>query len=42
MQVEIENRMQSLTDSLISKQNSLENITAERNALRLQLEKLSV
>jgi len=41
VQMELENRMQSLAQSLISKQNSLENITAERNALRLQLEKLS-
>lgn len=39
---EIENRVQSLTQSLITKQNNLEAITAERNALRLQYEKLSV
>lgn len=38
---EIENRVQSLTQSLISKQNNLELITAEKNALRLQYEKLS-
>lgn len=34
--------MHSLTQSLLSKQNNLETITAERNALKLQLEKLSV
>lgn len=34
--------MHSLTESLLSKQNNLENITSERNALKLQLEKLSV
>lgn len=39
---EIENRVQSLTQSLISKQNNLEAITAERNALKLQCEKISV
>lgn len=39
---EVENRMHSLTQSLLSKQNILEAITAERNALKLQLEKLSV
>lgn len=37
---EIENRVQSLTESLITKQNNLELITGERNALRLQYEKL--
>lgn len=37
---EIENRVQSLTQSLITKQNNLEAITAERNAMKLQLEKL--
>lgn len=42
VQTELENRMHSLTQSLLSKQNNLENITAERNALKLQLEKLSV
>lgn len=42
MQTEVENRMHSLTQSLLSKQNNLETITAERNALKLQLEKLSV
>lgn len=39
--VEIENRVQSLTQSLINKQNNLETITAEKNALKLQYEKLS-
>lgn len=39
---EIENRVQSLTQSLISKQNNLEAITAERNALKMQCEKISV
>lgn len=33
-------RIYSLTQSLVQKQNSLESITAERNAIRLQLEKL--
>jgi chromosome segregation ATPase len=42
MNSEIENRVQSLTQSLISKQNNLETITSERNALKIQLEKLSV
>lgn len=42
MNSEIENRVQSLTQSLITKQTNLEAITAERNALKLQLEKLSV
>jgi chromosome segregation ATPase len=39
---EIENRVQSLSQSLITKQTNLEAITADRNALKLQLEKLSV
>lgn len=42
MNSEIENRVQSLTQTLITKQNNLEAITAERNALKLQWEKLSV
>ena len=42
VQSELENRMHSLTQSLLSKQNNLENITQERNALKLQLEKLTV
>lgn len=40
--MELENRMHSLTQSLLSKQNNLETITAERNALKLQLEKITV
>ncbi len=36
----LEERVQSLTQSLVQKQTSLENITADRNALRIQLEKL--
>lgn len=39
---EIENRVHSLTQSLITKQNNLEQVTAEKNALRLQYEKLTV
>lgn len=35
-----DDRIYSLTQSLVQKQNSLEAITAERNAIRLQLEKL--
>lgn len=42
LNAEIENRVQSLSQSLITKQTNLEAITAERNALKLQLEKLSV
>lgn len=42
VQKELENRMNSLSQSLLSKQNNLESITAERNALKLQFEKLSV
>lgn len=33
-------RIYSLTQSLVQKQNSLETVTAERNASRIQLEKL--
>lgn len=40
--VELENRLSSLTDMLMLKQNGLEAITNERNALRLQLESLEV
>ncbi|KAJ6636387.1 Golgin-84 [Pseudolycoriella hygida] len=36
----LEERVQSLTQSLVQKQTSLENITADRNALRIQLEKI--
>lgn len=38
----LESQLQSLTQMLISKQNTLEAVTTERNALRLQLEKLGV
>lgn len=37
-----EERIHSLTHSLVQKQAALESITAERNALRIQLEKLDV
>lgn len=37
-----ENRMQSLTQALVKKQAALETVTAERNAMRLQLEKVEV
>ncbi|XP_076176475.1 golgin A5 [Ptiloglossa arizonensis] len=37
---EIESRLASLTQTLVSKQQALENLTTERNALRLQLEKI--
>lgn len=33
-------RLNSLTQSLVQKQNSLEAVTVERNAIRIQLEKL--
>ncbi|XP_031638547.1 golgin-84 [Contarinia nasturtii] len=35
-----DDRVYSLTQSLVQKQNSLEQVTAERNAIRIQLEKL--
>lgn len=35
-----DDRVYSLTQSLVQKQNSLEAVTAERNAIRLQLEKV--
>lgn len=35
-----DDRVYSLTQSLVLKQNALESITAERNAIRIQLEKL--
>lgn len=38
--MDLEKRLNSLTQSLVHKQTTLEAITAERNALRLQLEKL--
>ncbi|XP_076301167.1 golgin A5 [Lasioglossum baleicum] len=37
---EIESRLASLTQTLVSKQQALESLTTERNALRLQLEKI--
>lgn len=37
-----DDRIYSLTQSLVQKQNSLETITAERNAIRIQLEKLEM
>lgn len=39
---DLESRLHSLTQTLMSKQSTLETITTERNALRLQLEKLEV
>lgn len=38
---ELETKIQTLTESLMTKQTTLENMTAERNAIRLQMEKLS-
>uniref|UniRef100_U5EYS1 Putative golgin-84 n=1 Tax=Corethrella appendiculata TaxID=1370023 RepID=U5EYS1_9DIPT len=38
---DIEERLHSLTQSLVQKQTSLESLVSERNALRLQLEKIS-
>lgn len=35
-----DDRIYSLTQSLVQKQNSLEAVTAERNAIRIQLEKM--
>ncbi|XP_050519102.1 golgin-84 [Diabrotica virgifera virgifera] len=37
---DIESRIKSLTQTLMVKQNNLETVTTERNALRLQIEKL--
>ncbi|KAI4485788.1 hypothetical protein M0804_006277 [Polistes exclamans] len=37
---EVESRLAALTQTLVLKQQALENITTERNALRLQFEKL--
>lgn len=39
---DVESRIQGLTQMLMTKQSSLESITTERNALRIQLEKLEV
>lgn len=38
----VESRLTSLTQTLVSKQQALEILTTERNALRLQLEKIEV
>ncbi|XP_031836064.1 golgin A5 [Nomia melanderi] len=37
---EVESRLTTLTQTLVSKQQALESLTTERNALRLQLEKI--
>lgn len=37
-----DDRINSLTQSLVQKQNALESLTAERNAIRIQLEKLEL
>lgn len=39
---EMEERLQALTQTLMFKQNNLETVTTERNALQLQLERLEV
>ena len=39
---EVESRLSTLTQTLVSKQQALESLTTERNALRLQLEKIEV
>lgn len=39
---DVELRIKSLTETLMLKQSNLEQITTERNALRIQLEKLEV
>lgn len=39
---EMDSRLTSLTKTLVLKQQALECLTTERNALRLQLEKLEV
>lgn len=39
---DLESRLHSLTETLMCKQSNLETVTTERNALRLQLEKLEV
>jgi Golgin subfamily A member 5. len=39
---ELENRLHTLTQTLVLKQTSLETVTTEKNALRLQLEKIEV
>ena len=39
---EVESRLASLTRTLVLKQQDVEKLTTERNALRLQLEKIEV
>lgn len=39
---EMDSRIASLTQTLVIKQQALECLTTERNALRLQLEKIEV
>lgn len=39
---ELESRLHMLTQTLVLKQSSLETVTTEKNALRLQLEKTEV
>jgi uncharacterized protein YigA (DUF484 family) len=39
---ELESRLHTLTQTLVLKQSSLETVTTEKNALRLQLEKVEV
>lgn len=39
---EVESRLSSLTRTLVLKQQELEHLTTDRNALRLQLERLEV
>lgn len=39
---EVESRLSILTQTLVLKQQALESLTTERNALRLQLEKIEV
>lgn len=39
---EMDSRIASLTQTLVLKQQALECLTTERNALRLQLEKIEV
>ena len=39
---EVESRLSTLTQTLVLKQQALESLTTERNALRLQLEKIEV
>ena len=41
-QEELENRLHSLTESLIQKQTMLEALSTEKNSLVLQLERLEV